>query len=576
MSKTHYLNRHTKGNIKHNSVEVYLCAELHGLLKTYELEMSQDSKLLNTKKKGAEGVPVLEDSLCHPPKSQHLADTSKGKKHIIDAPSNKVVSLGSRDSPNPIGKKLPTKPSNSLKRKISDTPVSSPQDEAIPTSPITSSWSDLQTTPKEPISLGKGSSKDSKKFDKDNFDLKESTTRYHSLAIDVSTLQTSVSTLQTNQLVAIHLATANNRMLKQILTTLPALSKPLTPSNPMDANRCYQKGGEQTCEVEALEKQVPKRVRVKSDQHSIGQHQAPLETEISKPLPTSAEPIFTSVATESSSVATEPHNREKAKGKMPIIEEEEEQMDLSEHITTDPHSIIPGTNMPLVLADETTQRFQEEENEAAKREEAERKLEVSQSKAVARRAIQKKISQKENILKVRKEIGEESKNTSPQQTSPRIEISSPQPEKKSLAKKPRKARIISWTHIGRRYVIKRDDNKRETFKCISDVMELPDLDLQKIKSLEVDRFNESESSRMFIEALKQRGFTGYEQKEVEEEPLEVIPIISWELMSKTEQFIITYQNGVQEYLSADRIVTLVPNDLRALLKIHLKNESNDR
>ncbi|KAI3827016.1 hypothetical protein L1987_01077 [Smallanthus sonchifolius] len=150
-------------------------------------------------------------------------------------------------------------------------------------------------------------------------------------------------------------------MLKQILSTIAALSKPLTSSNPMgekiptDAtkkgeNKLVRNDMEnlETVEaqdmqnkiinifketlkrkVEALYRQVPKRVRVESDQHSIGQHQAPLETEISKPLHASAEPIFTSVATKSSSAATELLNKEKAKGKMPVIEEEEVHEDIS-------------------------------------------------------------------------------------------------------------------------------------------------------------------------------------------------------------------------------------------------------
>ncbi|KAI3786380.1 hypothetical protein L1987_40018 [Smallanthus sonchifolius] len=179
---------------------------------------------------------------------------------------------------------------------------------------------------------GKRTFKDSKKLDEDNLDLKELTARYHSLATDVSTLQTSVSTLKTNKMVTIQLATFNNKLLKQILSTLAALFKPSTSSNPMDAK-------------------VRKKVRVESDQHSVGQHQAQLETEISKPLSTSAEPIFSSVVTDSSSTTTEPLNQEKAKGKM-LVREEEVQGDVSEHISTDPHNIILGTNMPLELADE--------------------------------------------------------------------------------------------------------------------------------------------------------------------------------------------------------------------------------
>ncbi|KAI3786383.1 hypothetical protein L1987_40022 [Smallanthus sonchifolius] len=262
---------------------------------------------------------------------------------------------------------------------------------------------DLQTFPKDPINLGKRTFKDSKKLDEDNLDLKELTARYHSLATDVSTLQTSVSTLKTNKMVTIQLATFNNKLLKQILSTLAALFKPSTSSNPMDAkirtNFLQREGGsienvkeydslftsfpmifsfqdrqwlhrndmentetgeaqdmqskvkKKYSQEEALDRQVRKKVRVESDQHSLGQHQAQLETEISKPLSTSAEPIFSSVVTDSSSTTTEPLNQEKAKGKM-LVREEEVQGDVSEHISTDPHNIILGTNMPLELADE--------------------------------------------------------------------------------------------------------------------------------------------------------------------------------------------------------------------------------
>ncbi|KAI3825004.1 hypothetical protein L1987_06479 [Smallanthus sonchifolius] len=173
-------------------------------------------------------LPVIgssQASQSHQSKSQHLADTSKGKKHIIGAPSKKVASLGTGDTPNHIVKKLLSKATYKVRNIFKET-----------------------------------------------------------------------------------------------------LKK----------------------KVETLDRQVPKRVRVESDQHSVGKHQAPLVTEISKPLPTYVEPIFTSVATESSTAATEPLNQEKAKGKMPMIEEEETektQGDVSEHISTDPHNIILGTNM---------------------------------------------------------------------------------------------------------------------------------------------------------------------------------------------------------------------------------------
>ncbi|KAI3808170.1 hypothetical protein L1987_24116 [Smallanthus sonchifolius] len=158
------------------------------------------------------------------------------------------------------------------------------------------------------------------------------------------------------------------------------------------------------------------------------------------------------------------------------------------------------------------------------------------------------------------ETAEELKALSPHQYTARIELSTPSPQqtpspmkdhptpspqrtittrsssrKKRIAIKKRKASITSWNHVGRRYVIKRDDNTREMFKCISDVMELSNSDLEKIVSLGIDRFNDSESARLLIRVLKER-----------------------------------------EYLSVDRIITLVPDDLRALLKIPLNNDSNDQ
>ncbi|KAI3762950.1 hypothetical protein L1987_53395 [Smallanthus sonchifolius] len=62
------------------------------------------------------------------------------------------------------------------------------------------------------------------------------------------------------------------------------------------------------------------------------------------------------------------------------------------------------------------------------------------------------------------------------------------PLKKSLAKKTTKAKIISWSHVGKMYVIKKDDGSRETFRCISDVMKLPDSDHKKIMSLVISPF----------------------------------------------------------------------------------------
>ncbi|KAI3807534.1 hypothetical protein L1987_23464 [Smallanthus sonchifolius] len=278
---------------------------------------------------------------------------------------------GSGDSQNPIGKKLPTKPSKSFKRKGSDTPVSSPQDEAIPTSPI------------------------STRHQLNGFE--------EGVSHLISNIQEECNPegegdaiLEgTNQLVAIQLAITNNKMLKQILSTLAAPSRPPTSSNPMGVKvpaDAIKKGEnkimrwlydvehrtiflqredgslENIKEYDSLSSGSPnifnshdRQWLLRNDMENLktakaqdiiqrGQYQAPVETEISKPLPASAEPIFTSVATESSSAATEPFNKEKAKGNMPLIEEEVQE-DVSEPITTDPHSIILGTNMPLGLAD---------------------------------------------------------------------------------------------------------------------------------------------------------------------------------------------------------------------------------
>ncbi|KAI3825230.1 hypothetical protein L1987_06708 [Smallanthus sonchifolius] len=251
----------------------------------------------------------------------------------------------------------------------------------------------------------------------------------------------------------------------------------------------------------------------------------------------------------------------------------------------------------------------------------------------AKRKVQKKISQKESDKAQRKtwqnelvasgkfrmkeligikistlsemvkqlEITEELKASSPHQSPPRVELSTllpqqtpsprkdhstPSPQrtittpsssrKKWIAIKKRKASITSWNHVGRRYVIKRDDNTREMFKCISDIMELSNSDLEKIVSLGIERLTNSESARLLIHVIKERGFSVREEEKKERDPLEIIPIVSWELLGKTGKFLIIYQNGVQEYLSADRIITLVPDDLRALLKIPLRNDSNDQ
>ncbi|KAI3824935.1 hypothetical protein L1987_06408 [Smallanthus sonchifolius] len=231
---------------------------------------------------------------------------------------------------------------------------------------------------------------------------------------------------------------------------------------------------------------------------------------------------------------------------MSVTEEEEAEkscITIPDHIITDRHRIIPRTNMPIGIADEIAQRFHDKEHEAGKKEECQRKFEVYNSHP------------KEN-LKIKKEIGEDIKEISEakpashqsspitsssrhQTPSPEKQTSTPssQNRKKSLAKKTRKVKYVSWIQIGKRHVIKIDDDIRQTFKCMSDVMELPDSDRQKIVSLRIDRYNENDSDITLIEALKIKGFTIYERKKVvDDDPLEIIPIVSWELLRKMECF----------------------------------------
>ncbi|KAI3775841.1 hypothetical protein L1987_45596 [Smallanthus sonchifolius] len=252
-----------KVTIKKNQLDFHWRAPQQELVKPNRRSKSVRFPLPN--------IGSTQASQSHQSGSRHLVVKSKRKKHIINAPSKKAASLGKGDSPNPIGKKLPTKPTRNIFK--------------------------------------------------------------------------------------------------------DALKR----------------------KVEALYRQVSKRVRFESEQNPVRQHQASLETEISKPVPIYAESTFTVVATETPSVATELSKEEadeKRKGKMPVTEEEDEKTCsvIPEHVPTDPHSIILETNMPLGMDDEIAQRIQEEENEAAKKEESERKLEVYKSKGAARRQAQKKIS----------------------------------------------------------------------------------------------------------------------------------------------------------------------------------------
>ncbi|KAI3825003.1 hypothetical protein L1987_06478 [Smallanthus sonchifolius] len=119
-----------------------------------------------------------------------------------------------------------------------------------------------------------------------------------------------------------------------------------------------------------------------------------------------------------------------------------------------------------------------------------RKEQIAIQQSISLNASKAPTSKPLEIIKVKKEVGEESKDSPPQLTPPTTE---------------------------------------------------------KLTSLGVDRFNENESAKRLMKALKFKGYTGYEAN----------------------------KNGVKEYISTDRIVTLVPDDLKALLRIPLKNEAND-
>ncbi|KAI3815355.1 hypothetical protein L1987_15020 [Smallanthus sonchifolius] len=106
-------------------------------------------------------------------------------------------------------------------------------------------------------------------------------------------------------------------------------------------------------------------------------------------------------------------------------------------------------------------------------------------------------------------------------------------------------------------------------------MELSNSDIQKIVSLCINRFNNSERARLLIQALKKKGFNVHEEEKMEEVPLEIIPIVSRELLGKTGQFLTTYQNGVHEYLSADRIVTLHLDGLSSSSSSSSENTQGD-
>ncbi|KAI3825039.1 hypothetical protein L1987_06514 [Smallanthus sonchifolius] len=454
------------------------------------------------------------------PTSQNLADKSKGKKHMTDAPSKKDVSLGPEDSPNTIGKKLPSKPLKSLKRKRSDTSISSSQDEDVP--PIPTLEGDNLTEEREKVS---------------------------------------------NPISPIHeeVAMENNKLLKQILLSLATLLPSPTASIPAKVPTDATKKGEnnivrwfydQEKKIIFIQREYRKMENLKGYdsqpsnsprifstldkkwllQNDLEKAEVPEAQEIQFRIRSifketlkrkieaidnpekihkadesnCTDPVFTSVAAEASSVATEDTLKEKAKGKMPIMEEEEIEKDVHVTTTDDRQSIIPGTNMPLGLAEELARRLYEKEDEAMRKEDAERKLEVYQSRMAAKRNLEKKtwikmstlsemVKQMRNdqiiaqqsisstpttsqsshpaeLLKVKIETTEEPKALSPHQSPARIELSTPSPQqtpsprkdystpslqitisipstsrKKMIVIKKRKASVTSWNHVGKRY-----------------------------------------------------------------------------------------------------------------------------
>ncbi|KAI3801974.1 hypothetical protein L1987_30094 [Smallanthus sonchifolius] len=79
----------------------------------------------------------------------------------------------------------------------------------------------------------------------------------------------------------------------------------------------------------------------------------------------------------------------KNKGKLRVTKEEGEEAEKSlptipQNVTSYPHTIILGTNMPIGLADEITQSLHEEELKVPKAEENQRKLMVYRSKVASR------------------------------------------------------------------------------------------------------------------------------------------------------------------------------------------------
>ncbi|KAI3798041.1 hypothetical protein L1987_33307 [Smallanthus sonchifolius] len=139
----------------------------------------------------------------------------------------------------------------------------------------------------------------------------------------------------------------------------------------------------------------------------------------------------------------------------------------------------------------------------------------------------------EMVKQIKKEVAEELKASSPHQSLTRKDVSSPSSQQTPSPRReystPYPQRITSTPSSFRKKSLAKKKEKPES----SHGFMLAE-DLRKIVSLGIDRFNDSERVRLLLQALKKKGFSVYEEKEKEEEPLEVIPTVSCELLGKTE------------------------------------------
>ncbi|KAI3811033.1 hypothetical protein L1987_20748 [Smallanthus sonchifolius] len=326
---------------------------------------------------------------------QTFRNMGYGKKHIIDAPSKKDVSLGTGESPNPIGKRLPSKATKSLKRKRSDTSVSSFQDEDIPPKPTS----------------------------KGDYLTEELTARYQNLATYVSSIQTSVANIQQAQLVSMKVQMENNKLLKQILLSLAALTPSTMASNPARVATNATKKGENNI-VRWFYDQEKKTIFIQREDGKIENLKAYNSQSSGSPRTFSALDKRWLLQNSLENAAEIPEAQEiQAKSKA--------EKAIPTKTSEDPHRIIPRTNMPLGLADELARRLQEQEDEVMRKESVERKIkkQVRKEQVVAQQNIStSQPSHPTELLKVKKEVVEQSKASSPHQSPTRIELSTPSPQ----------------------------------------------------------------------------------------------------------------------------------------------------